>query len=147
MQGEGLIPSWNMRDYPRIGLLTVLTLAAFLFPGCDGGFEPIDIACTQRPCGLSNGLEVVVTGDLPETFTITISLEGPPTIVIECSESSPCGNSIFLRDFTPDHVDITIQGESVDFTDSFMPEYELTRPNGPDCPPECRRATITVTIP
>jgi hypothetical protein len=27
-----------------------------------------------------------------------------------------------------------------------QPAYQLTRPNGPECPPECRSARVTVAL-
>ncbi|MGH7557191.1 MAG: hypothetical protein ACREMD_05350, partial [Gemmatimonadota bacterium] len=82
--------------------------------------------------------------ELPESLTLTIHLQGPSTIVIECSEDQPCGDRIFLADFTPSHVMMTITTESLDFTADFALAYQITYPNTPDCPPECERATIVV---
>lgn len=108
--------------------------------GCDASTGPF--ICSQTGC--DSGLEIEFVGDLPETFEIVLVVPEFHPITIQCSASSPCGNKTFVPDFTPGRLFVEVQGESLDFREEFMPRYERIRPNGPDCPPECQRGTITV---
>jgi hypothetical protein len=119
-------------------------LSASLLGGCSDASGPP--GCTQIGCGARNGLEIQLTGNLPETFVITIPVGGSSNILIECSPSTPC-DRVFLQDFTPVHVSISISGESFDFSADFVPVYQVTYPNTADSPPECQRATILVDVP
>ena len=144
MRGNGETLSLPGTEIVHLWKWLGLALSASLLQGCSDASGPP--GCTQIGCGTRNGLEIEVTGNLPETFVVTIPVGGSSNILIECSPSTPC-DRVFLQDFTPLNLSISIRGESLDFRADFVPAYQVTYPNTPDCPPECERATIVVDVP
>lgn len=100
--------------------------------------------CTLQGCGFGNdtGLAINLTGNLPANYLIRIREH---SVAIECTETSPCDQILFVPDITPSHVFVEVDGEGVEFEGEFFPDYNVTFPNGPGCG-ECRRGTITVAI-
>jgi hypothetical protein len=93
--------------------------------------------CTQIGC--SDGLNVELDG-----FDEEVELEltaGEETRRVTCLPPGPCRH--FIPDFTP--AEVTVVALLEDGTEeerSFTPEYRDEQPNGPDCPPVCRQASI-----
>ncbi len=102
-------------------------------------------ACTLIGC--QSGLTLDLSGDLPADFTIRLSADSDSTRTIECDPAHPCEPTVFVSDFTPPRVFIEIDGADLGFRQEFVPEYVTSRPNGPDCPPECRQARLDVVLP
>ncbi len=101
-------------------------------------------ACTLIGC--DSALRVEFPDPLPEGATITLEPVDPDgqAVSFTCTATSPCESLLVARDFTPDALTVRIQGGGVDHVEAFTPDYTVSRPNGPDCPPECRHATIFV---
>lgn len=98
------------------------------------GAEPT--MCTQIGC--SDGLNVELDG-----FTEDLEVEltaGGETRTVTCLPPGPCRH--FIPDFTPAEVTATAFFPDREEERSFEPEYREERPNGPDCPPVCRQASI-----
>lgn len=93
--------------------------------------------CTQIGC--SDGLNVELDG-----FDEEVELEltaGEETRTVTCLPPGPCRH--FIPDFTPAEVTATaLLDDGTEEERSFEPEYRDERPNGPDCPPVCRQASI-----
>ena len=117
-------------------------LACFLcslLVGCDNFTDPG--VCTLAGC--SSGLEIVLEDppDVPYVLEASAQPDGSEH-VFECSNASGCTNRVFIKNFTPLRVYVEVITEAG--TDRFevVPTYQEFRPNGPRCPPLCRRAIV-----
>lgn len=127
-----------LRRPPR-AFLTVAVTAALA--GCVDSIAPV---CTQIGC--ESGVRIELAEPLPEGATVTLASDRPGGVAVsfQCTAASPCESPLFARDFTPESLTVRIQGGGIDYSESFIPTYTASRPNGPNCPPECRNATIVV---
>lgn len=123
--------------------LAVMLPAALAGSGCDDASGPR--VCTLVGC--DSGLDVVLVGNRPDTFTLLLDVPPFQPLIVECSPSKPCGDPIHIPDFLPDLVFIEIRGADVEFRGEFRPIYETLRPNGIGCPPECRQGEVVVDLP
>ena len=128
----------------RKGSIAAIAAAsfAFLVAGCDEMMTGVD--CTLIACGDAIRVELA---DLPEPFTITFRAEGEEPLTFESSDPELEDDVVFIPDVEPDRLTVEVEAEGVDFTQTFDLEYETFRPNGPDCPPVCRMATVVVDLP
>jgi hypothetical protein len=92
--------------------------------------------CTQIGC--SDGIRVELDG-FSEEVELELAADGA-TRTVTCVPPGPCQH--FVPDFTPDEVTATAFFPDREEERTFTPEYRDERPNGPDCPPVCRQATI-----
>jgi hypothetical protein len=53
---------------------------------------------------------------------------------------------VSFPDFTPASVTIRVLTGTQTTEVTRQPMYEVTRPNGPECPPECRNARVIVVL-
>jgi len=125
---------------PREVLAIALALVAAFGSGCDV-LGPS--ACTLIGC---TGLVVEVTGAPGQTpATIVVTAPDGSTRSSTCtSTSGSC--PVSFPDFTPATVTIRVSTATRTTEVTTQPMYELTRPNGPACPPECRNARVTVVL-
>jgi len=98
--------------------------------------------CTLIAC--SDGITVELQGNVPQTYTVTARGDGE-TRSRECSPSQPC-NPLMFENFTPERVVIEVTSAAGSVRREVTPEYRRVRPNGPNCPPECRQARIVVSL-
>ena len=100
-------------------------------------------ACTLIGC---TGLVVEVTGAASLTpVTVVVTAPDGSTRTATCAGASgTCLASFF--DFTPASLTVRVSSGSQLTERTVQPAYQLTRPNGPDCPPECRGARVTVAL-
>lgn len=97
--------------------------------------------CTSIGC--DDGLIVQLEGELPANYTVSLDVPGNAAPwVVECTTESPCGEMLDFPDFTPDVVRVTVESGAETKDEEFVVAYETLHPNGPDCPPECRRGTV-----
>lgn len=122
-----------------IGALAVTSLA-LVAPGCDNS---VTGACTLIACDDVIRVDLV---DVPETFTITFRAEGEEPLVLDSTDPDFADDVVFIPDVESDRITVEVEADGVEFTETFDLEYETFRPNGPDCPPECRMATIEVDV-
>jgi hypothetical protein len=125
---------------PREVLAVTLVLVAALASGCDV-VEPT--ACTLIGC---TGLVVEVTG-APAQTPVTVVVTAPDGSTRSSTCTSATGTCpVSFPDFTPASVTIRVV-TSIQTTEvTSQPMYEVTRPNGQSCPPECRNARVTVGV-
>lgn len=114
--------------------------AGGLLLGCSLG-EPV--TCSGVEC--ANALVVDLDGAVPSSYTIEVSAANQ-TRRFTCTAANLCGEAVF-SDFTPPEVTIRVTWSGGNAEQVVMPAYEVVQPNGPDCPPTCRRALVTITIP
>ena len=119
--------------------ITVVLVGAF-GSGC-GVVGPS--ACTLIGC---TGLVVEVTGAPAQTpVTVVVTAPDGSTRSINCtSATGTC--PVSFPDFTPASVTIRVSTGTQTTEVTRQPMYEVTRPNGPSCPPECRNAQVTIVL-
>lgn len=122
-------------------LLTALCVVLVL--GCSSTEEEPQVICTLIGC--ENGLNVQVNSSLTQSFTVTVRAgSGEQLHSFTCNPGQTC--QAFVAGQTPDEVTVTLATAQGPVSKTFQPEYRLNRPNGPDCPPECKQATIVMTV-
>lgn len=103
--------------------------------------NPFGQVCTLVGC--RSGLAVEIVGATPDEYSVSVEVPGAePPWTIECTKSDPCRSTVFFPEFTPDIVRVRVQAGGSTWSDVFRPTYEVSRPNGPECPPTCRNATV-----
>ena len=120
--------------------ITVVVVAAF-GSGCDG-VGPT--ACTLIGC--TGGLVVEVTG-APGQTPVMVVVTAPDGSTRSATCSSATGTCpVSFPDFTPASVTVRVSTGTRTTEETRQPMYDVTRPNGPACPPECRNARVTVAL-
>lgn len=92
--------------------------------------------CTQIGC--NDGLNVELDG-FDDELELELTADGE-TRTVTCLPPGPCRH--FIPEFTPAEVTATAFLGDREEERTFEPEYREERPNGPDCPPVCRQASI-----
>jgi hypothetical protein len=107
------------------------------------------LGCTLIGC--QDGLTVQLSAAPDAAFRVELRVTSPtsqPAYVYECENASQCAQGVFFPDFGGDHVFITVAtATSARTTEISRIAYRVTRPNGPNCPPTCRQATVTADVP
>lgn len=119
-------------------VLIVLTALA----GCANVTEEPPQACTEIGC--SDGLAVEVVSSLAQSISVTVKAGAQELHTFRCDPGQPC--RAFIDNQTPAEVTIEVQTAQGAVSKTYRPEYQINRPNGPGCPPECKQATVTVTL-
>ena len=124
----------------RAVLAITLVLIAAFGSGC-GVVGPS--ACTVIGC---TGLVVEVSGAPGQTpVTVVVTAPDGSTRTTACtSATGTC--PVSFPDFTPATVTIRVSTGNQTTEVTKQPMYEVTRPNGPACPPECRNARVGVVL-
>ena len=72
---------------------------------------------------------------------------GSQPFYIDCIQDQTCSNGIFIRDFFPVYVSVTVTaGEEEYRLTNAKPEYRDVYANGPNCGVTCRNGTVSVRI-
>jgi hypothetical protein len=109
------------------GATTVCTLI-----GCESGV-------TVHLASLPNG-----------PFRVDVKPRGASDVayVYECSDGAHCQQNIFFPGLITDYLTVTVQaGAASRDTEVVQIQYTSHRPNGPNCEPDCRTATVTAQVP
>ena len=127
----------------------VLSLLAALAPAGCSVLAPGDEVCTLAGCRTGLAVELSVRPSAPFRIEATVPGATPagPAYVYECPDPARCGAVAFFEDFTPARVTIRVTTPAGTVTREFTPTYRTHRPNGEDCPPTCRDATVRVDLP
>ena len=126
----------------------VVALTAFVTIACSHNPPQLTRVCTLIGC--SSGTIVHLAALPSGPFRIEVRSPGSQDVayVSECGPASACRQDVFFPDLVADRLSITVKaGGSSRETEVSDIHYENSHPNGPDCPPDCRRAVITVPIP
>lgn len=120
-------------------LLLSLPLA-LLLTACSGSTDPVRV-CTLIGC--DSGIELVLENPPTGAYRIEayVYSEGP-RYVYRCERQSGCNDRVFLAEFTPYRVFVEVISESGAQRYEVVPTYQESQPNGPNCPPTCRKAVI-----
>jgi len=119
-----------------------LLFAVLLFTGnCDTleifGGGPV---CTLMGC--SDGVTVILLGELPESYSITLEAHGMEPQQIEIETGELFSGRHFFGEITSEQIHVTIDtGEKI-ISQSFEPDFSKYRPNGHRCPPTCLQADL-----
>jgi hypothetical protein len=125
---------------PREMSAIILLFVAACGSGC-GLVGPT--ACTVIGC---TGLVVEVTG-APSQIPVTVVVTAPDGSMRSTTCTSAAGTCpVSFPDFTPASVTIRVLTGTQTTEETRQPMYEVTRPNGTACPPECRNARVTVAL-
>ena len=123
-------------------------LAFTLATGCDA-LGVGDKACTEIGCsdGITVHLPAVPTG--PYRVEILVG-SGPSGVsyAYECAGGPTCQQDIFFPELVLDRIIVKVTSPlGSRLTEISNPVYVTSQPNGPDCPPLCRQATVTAQLP
>jgi hypothetical protein len=123
-------------------LFASITIAGLL-AACASTSEP------QRVCtliGCDDGLSVEVKSSLQQSFTVNVRTGTQTLHTFRCDPGQPC--QAFVRNQTPAEVTVSIDagGGQQPVSRTYHPEYQINRPNGPDCPPDCKQAMVSLTV-
>jgi hypothetical protein len=124
----------------------LLSAAAALLSGAGCSvFDPGDDVCTLAGC--FSGLRVELAARPTGPFRVEVTSAAAPggaTYVFDCPDAARCGPGAFFPDFTPERVTVRVVTSGGAVTRDFAPAYRTFRPNGDDCEPTCREATVRV---
>jgi hypothetical protein len=109
-------------------------------------FNPIE-ACTLIGC--TSGLSVQLNPLPSGTFRVEVSVGGfgapnQSLYTFDCN-ASPCPVNVFFPGLVINHGFVRVTTSAGAKVTEIHPIYESHRPNGADCPPDCRQATIAVS--
>ena len=127
----------SFRRWPGVAATLVMLLAG---PACNVVGPG---ACTLIGC---SGLVVEVTGAAGQTpVTVVVTAPDGSTRSATCTTATGTCPVSFL-DFTPASLTVRVSSGTQSTELTVQPAYQLTQPNGPECPPECRSARVTVAL-
>ena len=101
----------------------------------------LEKSCTLIGC--INGISLTLTGTIPSTITVDATGNDGSHSSVTCTGGC---TAVALPDFRPSVATIRISWAGGSKTVIVQPTYEATRPNGPDCPPICYTAKVTVDL-
>ena len=114
-----------------------------LLAGCTG---ILDGTCTLIGC--SSGLTVSLAQAPAGAYRIEVfSSPNGPHYVYDCANAAQCGTTTMFTDYTPESVTIRVTTSAGTREQTAQPTYNVGRPNGPNCGPECKQAQVTVALP
>jgi hypothetical protein len=121
-------------------LLSLLALTA-----CDS--DKIMI-CTLLGCA-GDGLMVHLSNMPATPFRVELVILGSDQVtqVYDCTATRRCSQDVFFADVKSPVVSVTVRVGAASRTSDVHPVYSTFQPNGPDCPPTCRSATVTIDPP
>ena len=103
-------------------------------------------ACTLIGC--YSGLTVALQGRPTGAYRVEVQVPGSATAyVFECPDATRCAGVVLFNDFMPSAATVTVTTERGRVQQQVQPTYVTSRPNGADCEPLCRHATVQVPIP
>lgn len=122
----------------------------------------VHAACTLVGC--SDTLSVSLQGQLLRDFTVEVVSEevGVRQVRrVHCIDGvkqdesgasrvddSDCfPSAVVFTDLAPAQATVTVEWEGGRVSDTVQPKYQVERPNGPNCPGECRVGGVVLTLP
>ena len=108
-------------------------VGCLLAMGCGAFF------CTEIGC--YDGLSVTVPSASATPFRVEAFVFRGGAVYGRTCNAAPC--VVFFPDFTPAQVRVEVIAGTDSVERAFTPAYEVYRPNGPGCSPECLNAAVT----
>ena len=130
-------PIFGRRPVRAVVHTATIAVGVAMF-GCDSGPTTV---CTEIGC--NDELIIVLAGNVPTTYTITAIADNGDERTRQCS--SECDGNVSCR-FTPEKVTIVVTWQGGSIQQTVEPTYASYYPNGPTCPPKCRRAIVSITL-
>ena len=108
---------------------------------CDGitGHE-----CTLIGC--FDGLRVEIHGPADAEYEVVASGAEGESQTGGCVASSDGTCWVWFHGFHPSEVTLSVTGADQAVSVTLQPAYEVSQPNGPDCGPTCRLATVEIVL-
>lgn len=115
--------------------------------------------CTLMGCVDSLAIELV--GQAPDEFTVEVIPDGGGAWEVRCAggeaqvrqpDDGSLGvvcrpGSVVFFEVAPEEAAVRITWSGGETAQTTRPVYESVRPNGPDCPPECRVGHVSIEMP
>jgi len=135
----------RMKLIRRVCPVAAGRLAVVLLIGMAGCGTTEPRGCTEIGC--NPGVTVDFSGAVPTDFMLEVRSTGTTPFTIECSRTTPCGSGVFAYDILGDTIEVVVTRDGKTMTQTFIPTYEETRPNGPGCDPVCLKGRIDFMFP
>ena len=132
------LPGYRQCGHEVAVVVCGLVFLVLLLLGCN---DVTGQACTLIGC--SDGLNVEVQGVMSDVSVEATSATGE-TRTAPCQAFSDSTCWVHFDDFVPDEVTIRVADGDNQVSVTTKPAYESLQPNGPDCPPTCRQATVVI---
>ncbi len=104
-------------------------------------------ACTTAGCAGGLFIEFDSRPTAPVRIEVTVPSESHIPLVAECANGLACDNGVLFPSFYPGTIRLKVTHGSASSEREVAPYYAIVQPNGPDCSPTCRIATIRVVLP
>lgn len=127
-----------------------LALSLMLSSGCGRGEPDLARDGPARACtmiGCENGVTVQLAGAPAIPFSVELTPLGGAATIKECVTAQACGTDLFFQGVSADSVTVKVTSPAGESVTRAKAEYATTRPNGPQCDPECRQARVSVSVP
>lgn len=124
--------------------------AHFLTACALSGIACADATMVCTLIGCESGITVHLASLPNGPFRVDVKPSGANDVayVYECSDAAQCRQDIFFAGLITDHLTVTVQvGAASRDTEAVQVQYASHRPNGPNCEPDCRTATVTAQVP
>lgn len=100
--------------------------------------------CTTAGCDSGLWVQVVpIQTSRIKIEVFPISLDRQPVFVYDCS-GPQCAQTVLFPGLISSEVVIRVTTDVGSRVSTLRPSYQTTYPNGEDCPPECRQATVVI---
>jgi hypothetical protein len=102
-----------------------------------------------------------LSGRVPDEFTLEATSPDGSAWLVRCAggDAEVTGpqevavrvqcrpGSVVFFEFAPEEISLRITWGGAEIERAARPDYEAVRPNGPDCPPECRAGHVAIEFP
>ena len=126
-------------------LARLVVIGATAIMAC--GRADVTIPCPLLAC--ESGVTIHLSSAPNGPFRIDITPLSPISVVysIDCNAAARCGQDVFFPGLVADRFTITVTVGSTTQKTDVTAEHTSFRPNGPNCPPDCRKATVSARVP
>jgi len=133
------------RRPPTRNVFAILAVAAVTSGGTGCGNPFGATACFEIGC--DSGIRLTFDAPPPAGTIIELDSSSGFPWRLECGVDWNCDFDPFFYGFTPEHVTVRVVTSTGEVTASVRPKYLKFQPNGEDCPPTCRVASIMIELP
>lgn len=137
-----------------IPIIVIIVVAVAVYAFLNSPVSPTHM-CTLIGC--RDYLELRLSHEPPQEYVVRVTSSTGESKSITCNPGSEIATAsltpdcqagrVIFYDFVPDEVTIKITWQSGSYSTSGHPTYTSFMPNGPDCPPVCKKATLEVNLP